>query len=74
MYDDPRCIKDNPIKFKVDDFDFDEFKTIVSLCGKKQPATIAREIFLLGVDAWHKRNSIGLGAKQKEIFSEQMEA
>lgn len=57
MYADPRHIRDNPIKVRLND---DEYAAIEALArlNKRQPAAFARELLMLGITLVEQRTDI----------------
>lgn len=55
MYADPRHIRDNPIKVRLND---DEYAAIEALArlNKRQPAAFARELLMEGIALLAQRN------------------
>ncbi|PXV54201.1 hypothetical protein SAMN04487785_11419 [Dyella jiangningensis] len=57
MYADPRHIRDNPIKVRLND---DEYAVIEAMArlNKRQPAVFARELLMQGIALLEQRNEI----------------
>jgi hypothetical protein len=55
MYADPRHIRDNPIKVRLND---DEYAVIEAMArlNKRQPAVFARELLMQGIALLEQRN------------------
>ncbi|QAU22566.1 hypothetical protein EO087_00075 [Dyella sp. M7H15-1] len=55
MYADPRHIRDNPIKVRLND---DEYAAIEALArlNKRQPAVFARELLMQGISLLEQRS------------------
>lgn len=53
-YEDPTHLRDNPIKVRLNDDEYDLIKAL-SVYAKKQPAVLARELLLAGVEALANR-------------------
>jgi MOSC domain-containing protein YiiM len=55
MYADPRHIRDNPIKVRLND---DEYAAIEALArlNKRQPAAFARDLLMQGITLLEQRN------------------
>lgn len=54
-YENPEHLRDNPIKVRLNDDEYELIKAL-SVYAKKQPAVLARELLLAGVEALAHRN------------------
>lgn len=48
MYDDPRHIRDNPVKVRLNDDEYEAIKALARL-NKRQPAAFVRDLVLQGI-------------------------
>ena len=69
MYQDPRSIKKHLAKTKLDDFDNEKLSLVIGLMNK-QPATVVRTLINIGIEEFHRLNSIGIKPEQEDLFNE----
>ena len=68
MYQDPKLIKKEPYKTKLDDYDHAYVQEALALMNM-QEATFVRQAILNEVGRFHDRNSIGREDKQQDFFN-----